>query len=141
MACQLPPRDHDRTASFGLLAEAGWDIFVASLAIRLSSFERLAANLEGSAPASDPANAETRYWVRRAVSAWGRRLPWRAKCFEKGIAAARMLRRRGLAYELHYGAASRTDKLDAHVWVTSRGDAVVGCENADEFAPLARFTG
>ena len=140
MATPLPHRDHDRPAPLSLLAEAGKAIVAASLAIRLRSFDRLARSLERS-PRNAAADTETAYWIRRAVSAWGRRLPWRAKCFEQGLAAAAMLRRRGFAYELHYGAATRPVSLVAHVWVTSGGAPVVGCENAADHAELAVFAG
>jgi hypothetical protein len=141
MANQLPVRDHARPAPFTLLLEAGVDIVAASLAIRFTRFERMAEGLARQSPAQSFANEETAYWLRRAVSAWGRRLPWRARCFEQGIAGARMLKRRGLAYELHYGAASRGERLEAHVWLLSGSTPVVGCENSSDFASIARFAG
>ncbi|WP_162888210.1 lasso peptide biosynthesis B2 protein [Sphingomonas mesophila] len=137
---RLSPRDRDRRAPLALLAEAGRDIAAASLAIRRRPFRTLADRLEQPQQGA-PADAETIYWVRRSVLAWGRRLPWRAKCFEQGLAAAWMLRRRGLAYELHYGANGGGGALKAHVWVTSGGAPVVGCENAADFSRLASFAG
>lgn len=134
-------RDHDRRAPAALLAEAGIAIAAASLAIRLRPFRAIAAQLERPGGAGAPADRETAYWVRRAVRAWGRRLPWRAKCFEQGLAASWMLRRRGLAYALHYGAAQREGRLEAHVWVTSGPNPIVGEENHEAFSLLATFTG
>ena len=116
-------------------------IVAATLAIRLRSFRSLAARLEDPGANQPPADAETAYWIRRSVLAWGRRLPWRAKCFEQGLAAAWMLRRRGNAYAVHYGASKKTDDLTAHVWVTSGDIPVVGCENREAFSPLATFQG
>ena len=133
-------RDHDRPASPMLLAEAGAAIFAATLAIRLRSFRVIAERLDEPHADRPSTNVETAYWIRRAVLAWGRRLPWRAKCFEQGLAAAWMLRRRGLAYSLHYGA-SNDSSLTAHVWVTSGKTPVVGCENRDAFSLLATFSG
>ena len=137
---RLSTRDRALRAPVALRAEAGRDIVSASLSLRLRPFDRIVCTLERPAnnPAADP---DTAYWIRRAVSAWGRRLPWRAKCFEQGLAAAAMLGRRGLAYEVHYGAASTSDALTAHVWVTSGGIAVVGCENATDHTELAVFAG
>ena len=134
-------RDRDRPAPALLLAEAGAAIVAASLAIRLTAFRTLAARLERQGSQQPAADAETAYWIRRAVLAWGRRLPWRAKCFEQGLAAAWMLRRRGLAYALHYGAATRDGSLAAHVWVTSGPGPIVGCENSEAFSLLATFKG
>ena len=134
-------RDPDRRASPALLAEAGAAIVAASFAIRMMDFRVLAKRLDRPPAKARTADPETAYWIRRAVLAWGRRLPWRAKCFEQGLAAAWMLRRRGLAYALHYGAASREGRLDAHVWVTSGATPIVGCENKEAFSLLATFTG
>ena len=115
-----------------------------SLAIRPTSFDRLAKQLERATPSTQGASAEEAYWIRRGgLCLWGRRLPWRAKCFEQGVAAAHMLKRRGKAYEVHYGAANtaRPMALAAHVWVTSAGLPVVGHENASDFSTLATFRG
>ena len=140
MALSLASRDRDRRAPLGLLAEAGCAIVVATLAIRLRTFNRIARDLERASQGA-PADTDSAYWIRRSVGAWGHRLPWRAKCFEQGLAAAAMLRRRGFAYEVHYGAVSHADALKAHVWVTSGGSPVVGYENAAEHAELAVFKG
>ena len=45
--------------------------------------------------------------VRWAVSACACRVPWRAVCFQRGLAAHWMLRRRGVPSVLYYGAANR----------------------------------
>lgn len=78
--------------------------------------------------------------VRWAVVACARRLPWRTKCFEQGLAAQWMLSRRGIPSSLHYGLAKREGKeLVAHVWLKSGDLEVVGCENSEAFVELARF--
>jgi len=78
--------------------------------------------------------------VRWAVLASARRVPWRALCFEQGIAAQLMLRRRGVASVLFFGAALSDKKaLAAHVWVRNGDLDVVGGESASEFAVLATF--
>lgn len=140
-AASLATRDRARPPPPALLAEAGVAMLVASLALRVRPFDRIAGALERTAPASAAADGETAYWIGRAVAAWGKRLPWRAKCFEQGLAAAWLLRRRALAYSLCYGAANRPGAVAAHVWVTSGGQPVVGHENREEFALLARFDG
>ena len=132
-------RDHDRPAPPALLAEAGIAILAASLAVRLVPFRSLAERLARGGRGIAPADAETAYWLRRAVLAWARRLPWRALCFEQGLAAFALLRRRGLEATLHYGAATIAGELKAHVWVTSGGTEVVGCENREDYGLLARF--
>jgi hypothetical protein len=132
-------RDHDRPAPPALLVEAGIAIIAASLAIRLVPFRTLAERLSRGEPGPVAADGETAYWLRRAVLAWARRLPWRTLCFEQGLAAFALLRRRSLAATLHYGAATAEGELKAHVWVTSGGTEVVGCENREDYGLLARF--
>ena len=140
----MPPpariqRDHDRPVPPALLAEAGAAILAASLAVRLMPFRALAERLSRGGQAGAAADAETAYWLRRAVLAWARRLPWRTLCFEQGLAAFALLRRRRLAATMHYGAATIGGELKAHVWVTSGKTEVVGCENKEDYGLLARF--
>ena len=134
-------RDHDRAAPPALLAEAGVAILGGSLAVRLVPFRHLAERLASGGRGTVPADAETAYWLRRAVLAWARRLPWRALCFEQGLAAFALLRRRGFDATLYYGAATIEGELQAHVWVTSGETEVVGCENKENYGLLARFPG
>ena len=78
--------------------------------------------------------------VRRVVQAWARRVPWKTVCFQIGLAAHWMLRRRGLDSRLHYGVGRRDqDELAAHVWVTLQDKVVVGEFEAAQFAHLATF--
>jgi hypothetical protein len=79
--------------------------------------------------------------VVSAIETAARRLPWRVVCIQKGIAAQRMLRRRGLDAVLHYGIGNDRDRdrLDAHVWVSVDGAPVIGGEEARAFAPVAAF--
>jgi hypothetical protein len=122
-----------------LLAEALAMLALASLTIALLSFKRVARlssrGRQGRAASPDEARA-----VARAVAAWGRRVPWRAVCFQQGLAAQLMLRRRGLAAHLYYGAM-RDDagKLVAHVWVRSGSVDVIGCEGLERYGLLAVF--
>ena len=132
-------REHDRPAPPLLLAEAGAAIIAASLALRLVPFRALADRLGRARKGQGQADAETVYWLRRAVLAWARRLPWRTLCFEQGLAAFVLLRRRGFKATLHFGAATVDGELKAHVWVTSGRTEVMGCENKEDFGLLKRF--
>jgi len=129
-------------ANVRLLAEALPALAVASAAIRLVPFKRLAARASRPGPrGAVPEEA----WLRKlawSVDAWGSRVPWRALCFEKGLAVHRMLRRRGVPSVLHYGVArDSAGGLAAHVWVTVAGRPVIGGEEAPRFACVARFPG
>jgi hypothetical protein len=78
--------------------------------------------------------------IRWAVVASARRVPWRANCFQQGLATQFMLRRRGVPAVLYYGAAMNPQEgLSAHVWVRHGDIDVVGCETASRFAVLAAF--
>lgn len=112
---------------------------LASFLIAMLSFRRIAALSASQAPAT-PATPAQAQAIARAITAWGRRVPWRAVCFQQGLAAQLMLRRRGLAAALHYGAA-RDDmgQLIAHVWVRSGNVDVIGCEGAERYGLLAVF--
>lgn len=66
--------------------------------------------------------------------------PWRTVCFQKGLAVHRMLRRRGVQSALHYGVRRAADgNVEAHVWVTVLGQAVIGGDEAPEFTCVATF--
>ena len=134
------PRPRRRTLSdWLLLAEGLVALTAASLAIALLPFRRVAAaaSVRGRrVPRRDP---ETVRRVRGAVIGWARRVPWKAVCFQRGLALHWMLRRRGIRSVLVYGARQRGDGLAAHVWVDVDGVTVIGGEEAPDFACLARF--
>ncbi len=122
-----------------MLAEALATLAVASLLIALLSFRRI-ASLSASRTHATPATPAQARAIAHAVAAWGRRVPWRAVCFQQGLAAQLMLRRRGLAAALHYGAARDDEgRLIAHVWVRSGEVDVIGCGGTKRYGLLAVF--
>jgi len=62
-------------------------------------------------------------------------------CIEKGLALQRLLRTSGTDARLHYGARHDpvSGRLEAHVWVTVDGRAVIGGEEAVGFAEVASY--
>ncbi|HRD27781.1 MAG TPA: lasso peptide biosynthesis B2 protein [Caulobacter sp.] len=125
-----------------LLVEATAMVTFGALAVRLLPFRRVVtlASGRGGPPSgrSDWAGAAAR--VAWAVRAAGRRAPFRVVCFQEGLAAHWMLRRRGAPSQLHYGAAlDRARGLSSHVWVTVGETDVVGCELAGDYRLLASF--
>jgi hypothetical protein len=114
-------------------------MMAASVAIRVLPVRRLASMLRQPPPGRETAPPEEITVMCRAIRAWSRRLPWRTMCFEQGLAAHWMLRQRGFDSTLYYGAATIEGVLKAHVWVRSGDLDVVGCEEANDFALLARF--
>jgi hypothetical protein len=76
-----------------------------------------------------------------AVEAVARRVPWRTMCIEKGLVVQRMLRSSGVDAVLHYGARmnSKDASVEAHVWVSVSGRAIIGGESAADYADLASY--
>jgi hypothetical protein len=123
-----------------LLAEALPALILASVAIRLVPFRRLADRASRRGSGGGTADEAYLRKLRWAVDAWGKRVPWRALCFERGLAVHQMLHRRGISSVLHYGVAREGEGgIAAHVWVTVGGRAVIGGEEAPRFTCLATF--
>lgn len=125
-----------------LLLEAGIFLALAGLAIRVLPFRvlgRLAAHpVRRSAPPAETRVSQVNR-IRWAILVWSRRMPW-ARCFQQGLAAQIMLRRRGIRSTLYYGAApDHQQGLSAHVWVRDGDTDVVGGEVASAYAVLATF--
>lgn len=122
----------------GLLLEATASLVLASVALSLLPFKR--AIQLGSIPLGRKAGASVKE-VIAAIEASARRLPWRNVCIHNGIAAQRMLRRRGFDAILHYGIGNdrERDVLAAHVWVSLDGVPVIGGEEARAFACVGAF--
>lgn len=144
---RLPRLDRLTAQDWLLAGEALASLIWASLAIAFLPFRKVAETASAAplpAPASPEMGANLEAGlprrIRWAVDAWGRRVPWRALCFQRGLAAHRMLRRRGYASILHYGVAQGDTKgLQAHVWVSVDGRPVIGGEEAPNFTCLATF--
>ena len=124
-----------------LLLEATFWLAVAALVIAVLPFRhlgRLAAfPLCRHAPPQQSRLTGQR--VRWSVIACARLVPWRAMCFQQGLAAQLMLRRRGIPSVLYYGAALEDQRLSAHVWVRDRDADVIGGEIASRYAVLTAF--
>ncbi|AWK88361.1 lasso peptide biosynthesis B2 protein [Azospirillum thermophilum] len=85
-------------------------------------------------PTPDPLAAA----VGRAVEAAARRLPWHPLCLEQALAAAILLRRRGIPCSLCIGVAVGGGRgFRAHAWLTAAGGTVCGGPAAVGMTPLA----
>jgi hypothetical protein len=130
---------HDRL----LLLEVIFWLAIAGFAITVLPFRhigRLAARpiRQPESPLQKQITAVQR--IRWAVVTCARRVPWRAMCFEQGLAVQIMLRGRGIPSVFYYGAAPDDQRgLCAHVWVCYGDVAVIGGEIASRYAVLATF--
>jgi hypothetical protein len=126
-----------------LLVESFAWLAIASLAIAVLPFPSISAIASRGTrliSAAAGARQDLVSRIRWAVGAASARVPWRAVCFQQGLAAHLMLRRRGIDSVLYYGAAHTPDSaLSAHVWVRAGDLDVVGCELASQYALLATF--
>lgn len=127
----------------GLLSEAVIVLAIAALSLKILHFRRVVTFTSRPLLRPEPGESERARviaGVRWSVQACARRVHWRAKCFEQGIAAGWMLRRRGIAATLHYGVAKQAGRdMFAHVWVRAAGQDITGCETATLFTEIARF--
>jgi len=133
---RLPP--HDRL----LLVEATLCLAIAALAIAGLPFRQVGRLAARPVRRSEPAPQERLRDVKRirwAIVVAARRVPWRALCFQQGLAAQFMLRRRGVPSVLYYGVAPQRNGLSAHVWVRDGEVNVIGGEVASRYAQLAAF--
>ena len=134
---RLPRRDRQ------ILLEAALWLAVAGLAIALLPFRqigRLAARPIGRPEPPPRARLREVKRIRWAIVVSARRVPWHAMCFQQGLAAQFILRRRGVPSVLYYGVApDEGGGLSSHVWVLDGDVNVIGGEIASRFAQLATF--
>jgi hypothetical protein len=121
-----------------LLAEAAAGLLAARVQIAALPFRRIASRLgvfvtpddprvasaQAPAPADRTRTAEQVGW---AVTRAARHVPFKAVCLPQAMAAHAMLRRRGIASAMHFGARRNDEKpIDAHAWLDAAGVEVTG---------------
>lgn len=128
---------------YALLGEAMVALAIAAVSLTILPFCRVVTFASRPVLRPNPCESDRARiiaGVRWGVQTSARRAPWRAECFQKGLAAVWMLRRKGIAATLHYGVARDAERrLIAHVWVRARGQDVIGCEIESAFTEIARF--
>jgi hypothetical protein len=133
-----------------LLIEAVLLLAASRVALIAIPFPVLARRLGHFVPPSDPrvngANhrsaqeAERAAEIGWAVARAARYAPFKAVCLPQAMAARVMLKRRGIASVMHFGAAKGTKKpLDTHAWLDAAGVEVTGYPVAAQFAEIACF--
>jgi Transglutaminase-like superfamily len=126
-----------------LRCEAILCLIAARVAVRVLPFRTLARSFERhvrtpelDGPARDLVRAE----VRRAVYRAALGLPG-TDCFPRAIAAQAMLRRRGVATTLYWGAATIPGEgLVGHVWLKDGEIGVQGSRASGRYSALASFS-
>jgi hypothetical protein len=133
-----------------LAMEAVVCLLLARLTLIFIPFPRIARRLGDFVPPGDPralrakeraaAEAPLAADIGWAVTRAARYLPFKAVCLPQALAARAMLKRRGIASVMHFGAAKGEDKpFDAHAWLDAAGIEVIGYPVAKQFAEVACF--
>jgi len=134
-----------------LVAEAVTCLLAARLGLVFVPFPRLARRLGTFVSPQDPraaqatANASPEHALLAREIGWAvtraaRHVPFRAVCLPQAMAARVMLRRRGVASVMRFGAGRGEEKpLDAHAWLDAAGVEVTGYPVASRFAEIACF--
>ncbi|MBI1202388.1 MAG: lasso peptide biosynthesis B2 protein [Rhodopseudomonas sp.] len=134
-----------------LVIEAIIWLWLARTALRLVPFPRLAQRL-GTFATPEVARATAAKNPRSsddvrvasdigwAVTRAARHVPFAAVCLPQAMAARVMLKRRGVASILHFGAAKAKDQtLDTHAWLDAAGIEVTGYPVAKSFTEIACY--
>ena len=128
-----------------LAVEAGWWLCVAWLLLdvlpgklyrRILPSSRVPQPIETYDSARHDARASR---ISGVIQYMAQRLPFHPVCFPQGIAADKMLQRRGIAHVMHYGVMREGGELKAHVWVTASGQGVIGVPAAKPFTEVAQY--
>ncbi|MFK4425333.1 hypothetical protein ABH959_002471 [Bacillus sp. RC51] len=78
--------------------------------------------------------------VSEAIQIVSQHTLWDSMCFEKSIAAMKMLERRRIESTLYFGTAKDKDgKLVAHAWLRSGPFYITGMESMDQFTVVSTF--
>jgi hypothetical protein len=127
-----------------ILLEATLWLAVAALAIAVLPFcqvGRLATRPIRQLEPSPEGRLREVKRIRWAIEVSAPHVPWCAVCFQQGLAAQFMLRRRGVPSVLYLGAAMDGGTgLSAHVWVRDDDFDVIGGEISSRYAQLAAFS-
>jgi hypothetical protein len=134
---KLPPRERRET-----LLAAGLIPFAAA-SVRIVGVDRtlntLAGRPESAAAVVDPSVARE---AARAVARAAHNAPYRGNCLSRSIALMWLLRRRGLAADLRFGARMRERNLEAHSWVEHGGIVLNDTQNVTQrFSPFVTPAG
>ena len=126
-----------------LLAETAATLAAASFAIRALPFRKIVGALVRRPIELEAEHSASLGQIGRtawAIEACARLVPWRTVCFQKGLTMQWMLRRRRIPTLLHYGVAQDEQRgLSAHVWITYRGEGIMGADEAPRHTCLATF--
>jgi hypothetical protein len=134
-----------------LVAEACASMLAARMTLLVLPFPRVARRLGDfvapadprvaqRAAATTPGQAATARAIGWAVRSAAPFMPFRSVCLQQAMAAHAMLRRRGIASVMHFGASpSGARAIDAHAWLDAAGVKVTGYPIPHDMGEIACF--
>ena len=100
-------------------------------------FRLLSRLLErGATRACAPGDVLVGQGLARRVVRLAPRMPVRTTCLVRAVAGWMMLRRRGIPSVVRFGVRSPAGVLEAHAWLLVGETAVLGGEEAEDYAPI-----
>ena len=131
-------------AKWRLLWEALIALVIARASMAFLPFRRIATWLGtpgGETPhTAPPEEVRTAQEVGWAVGVVARRVPWDGRCLAQALAAARMLRRRGLEGTVSFGVCQgESAGFDAHAWLRVGSCFVTGAPDHQRFQAFTTF--
>ena len=123
-----------------LVAEAAVLLVGVGAAVRVVAYARVRALL-GSMPAPFLGCEATPEDVGWAVGAGGSTIPDNHSCLVRALVAEAMLERRGHETALRFGVDGADRDMEAHAWLESGGEIIVGGENREAYTRLEAPSG
>ncbi|MFH0709216.1 MAG: lasso peptide biosynthesis B2 protein [Pseudomonadota bacterium] len=129
-----------------LFFEAAYFLGVARLSVAFIPFKRIAPTLGTLIDKNDPlkeAESDAKALkIAHAIARAVRYTPWESVCLPQAIAAQRMLRRRGLGWNLYLGVAREEggNGLKAHAWLRNGSKILCGASGHRNFTVVSVFS-
>ena len=123
-----------------LVAEAAVLLVGVGAVVRVVAYTRVRSALE-SVPAPLLEGEATLEDVGWAVGAGAGAVPGDRSCLARALVAEAMLERRGHETALRFGVDGADRDMEAHAWLESGGETVVGGENREAYTRLEASSG
>ena len=123
-------------SEFALFARAGMWVVAARIGLWVVSYQNLRGAVtfltrKNSSHHCDSSLPQFQW----AVSAASRFVP-RSTCLVKALALHVLLKRAGLQSSIHFGVAKQGESFEAHAWVESQNQIVIGNFESNRYLPM-----
>jgi hypothetical protein len=123
-----------------LVLEAAVLLVGVGAAVRVVAYTLVRSALE-SVPAPFLGSETPRERIGWAVDAADGAVPGDRSCLTRALVAEAMLKRRGRETALRFGVDGADRDMEAHAWLESGGETVVGGENREAYTRLEASSG